>query len=221
MVRNLILLGAPGVGKGTQAVRLNQEFGWAHISTGDILRDAVQKGTELGQQAKSYMDKGELVPDSVMIGLMKDRLQQNDCRNGFVLDGFPRTVAQAEQLEYVLEEMHIILDGLISIEVPDSEIVKRLTQRLVCDHCGFVSTSGESHEAGVTCGHCDSGQFIRRQDDNLETIRRRLKIYQDQTRSLIDFYRQRGQLKTIVGMGSPDEINVKIQKSLELSSENV
>lgn len=221
MVRNLILLGAPGVGKGTQAVRLNQTFGWAHISTGDILRNAVQEGTELGRQAKSYMDKGELVSDSVIIGLMKDRIQQNDCRNGFVLDGFPRTVPQAEQLENVLEEMHIVLDGLISIEVPDWEIVKRLTQRIVCNHCGFVSTSGENHEAGTTCGHCDSGQFIRRQDDNIETIQRRLTVYQDQTRSLIDFYRQRGKLITINGSGSPDEIYLKIQKSLEISSENV
>ncbi len=219
MVRRLILLGAPGVGKGTQAVRLNREFGWAHISTGDMLRESVQEGTLLGQEAKTYMEKGELVPDDVMIGLVRDRIQQADCQNGFILDGFPRTVPQAEQLEKVLEEMKIPLDGLISIEVPESEIVERLSHRVVCNKCGAVSTAAAKGNTDLVCSVCGDGQFLRRKDDEPETIKRRLAVYNNQTSSLITFYEQLGRLKIVDGIGLPETVYSKIRDALGISTE--
>jgi adenylate kinase len=213
------LLGAPGVGKGTQAVRLSREFGWAHISTGDILRGSLQKGTLLGQQAKLYMERGELVPDDVIIGLVKDRIQQPDSQNGFILDGFPRTVPQAEQLEKVLEEMKTSLDGLVSIDVPEDEIVERLSHRLVCTKCGAISTLGKNVEIGSLCSACGSGQLTRRKDDEPDTIKRRLTVYYDQTRSLTQFYYLRGQLKSVDGTGSPDKVYQKICDTLGISTE--
>jgi adenylate kinase len=140
----LIILGAPGVGKGTQAIRLQKDFGWVHISTGDMLRDAVQEGTLLGRRAQKYMEKGELVPDDLMIELVANRLDQDDCREGFILDGFPRTVHQAERLDGLLLKLDLVIDCVVSIDVSREEINRRLTQRLVCEMCGYVVTRSMS-----------------------------------------------------------------------------
>jgi len=213
--RKLILLGAPGVGKGTQAIRLRKEYNWAHISTGDMLREAVRNETELGMRAKAFMEKGELVTDELIIALVKERLAKGDCKNGFILDGFPRTVVQAEKLEELLDSLGIKLDGVISIDVPAEEIVGRLSQRRVCEKCGYVVQRGDNLDIGDDCPQC-SGQIIRRKDDEPETVRNRLKVYEDQTSPLIRFYEERNNLLSVNGMGTIDDIYQRIVEKLEL-----
>jgi adenylate kinase len=215
MVKRLVILGAPGVGKGTQAVRLGSEYGWAHISTGDMLRDAVREGTTLGREAKSTMEKGELVPDRLMIGLVEDRLNKNDCQNGFILDGFPRTAFQAEKLDVILDHLNLRLDGVVNIDVPNEEIINRLSQRLVCDACGYMVVGQDQKKEGDACPECD-GQLIRRKDDQPETIRHRLEVYDKQTRSLIQYYRQKEILKDVDGLGSMDEVYQRTLSALEI-----
>lgn len=213
--RRIILLGAPGAGKGTQAIRLHQQFNWAHISTGDMLREAVRNETELGKQAKAFMEKGELVTDDLIIALVKERLAKEDCKNGFILDGFPRTVVQAEKLEELLQELHIQLDGVVSINVPAEEIVGRLSQRRVCEKCGYVVQKEDGLDTGDNCPRCPA-KIIRRKDDEPETVRNRLKVYEDQTSPLIRFYEERGALKPVEGIGSIDDIYQRILDQLEL-----
>jgi adenylate kinase len=176
---NLILLGPPGAGKGTQGYRLSERYNIPEISTGDILRSAVHKGTPLGREAKSYMDRGALVPDEVMIGIIRERLAQDDTERGFILDGFPRTVAQAEALSRLSEEQQRPIEHVISIEVPQEELLQRLAGRR---------------------------QLEGRQDDTDEAIRHRLEVYERETAPLIDYYRRQGLLRCIVGVGSIDEI---------------
>lgn len=218
--KRLILLGAPGVGKGTQAKRLEERFQLAHISTGDMLRDALREGTTLGLEAKSYMEKGELVPDQVIINLVRERLQNEDCQKGFILDGFPRTVIQAEKLDELLESMDQKIDAVVSIQVSNEKIVERLSKRLVCNACGYVVMPGDNLNIGDQCNKC-AGEIIRRKDDEPESIRRRLEVYEEKTRSLIRYYEGRGLLQTVDGVGSMEDIFQRTVKTLGLALETV
>lgn len=202
----IVLLGAPGAGKGTQAKKLIDKYGIPQISTGDILRKAVADGTPLGIEAKSYMNKGELVPDSVVIGLVKERLQQDDCRKGFILDGFPRNTAQAETLDRVLGEMGVPLQIALSVDVDLDVLMKRLTGRRTCRQCGQMYNIYFSPPAKE--GICDKcgGELYHRDDDKEETIRKRLEVYESQTAPLIEYYKNKGILKSVNGVGNIEEI---------------
>jgi adenylate kinase len=202
----LILLGPPGSGKGTQGRLLQEKFDIPKISTGDILRAAVSEDSELGQQAKTFMDKGELVPDTVVIGLIKERIREADCAAGFILDGFPRTIVQAEKLDETLAEANWKIDRVIDLEVDPEELLVRLTGRSTCRKCGamFHQAARPPQMDGI-CDEC-GGELYQRQDDNEETIRRRLQVYLDETAPLKEFYRKQGKLKAATGRGTVDEI---------------
>jgi adenylate kinase len=206
----LVLLGAPGAGKGTQAKKLIGKYGIPQISTGDILRAAVAEGTPLGKEAKSYMDKGELVPDSVVLGLVEERLKQEDCKKGFILDGFPRNTAQAETLDGMLEKLGMPLTAAVSVDVPEADLMKRLTGRRTCKGCGQMYNVYFTPPAkeGV-CDKC-GGELYQRDDDREETIKKRLEVYNAQTAPLINYYGGKGILKNIEGTGSIDEIFDKL-----------
>ncbi|MCX7711259.1 MAG: adenylate kinase [Clostridia bacterium] len=210
----LILLGAPGSGKGTQATMLQEKLSIPHISTGDIFRSNIKSGTELGKLAKSYIDKGQLVPDSVTIDIVKDRLLQDDCKNGFILDGFPRTIPQAEYLEDALKNMGIALDVALNIHVEDSEIIKRMSGRRVCPGCGMTYhlIYNPPKENGV-CDGCKSG-VIQREDDKEETVLSRLKVYHQQTEPLIEFYKAKGKLVTVEGQDKVEDTSKEVLKAL-------
>lgn len=208
----LILFGPPGVGKGTQAQILSQKLNIPHISTGDMLREAVKNQTELGLKAKSYMDRGELVPDDVMIGIIKEVLSSEKCKNGFILDGFPRTLPQAKALDEIFEELKIKLDYVISLEVNDEEIIKRLTNRRVCRNCGAVyNLLIDKIPEDNKCPRC-GGELYQRNDDNPDVIKNRLKVYRESTQIVLDYYAKKGILKSINGIG---EINAIAQKIFE------
>lgn len=192
---NLILLGAPGAGKGTQAEVICEKLGIPAISTGNILREAVKNGTEMGLKAKKFMDNGQLVPDEVVIGILKDRIADDDCKNGFILDGFPRTVPQAE----ALENMNVRIDKVVEIHVSDEEIQKRMSGRRVCESCGasYHIDFKPAKKDGI-CDLCEGNTVIRK-DDEPATVLERLKIYHTQTAPLKDFYAERGLLTTVEG----------------------
>jgi adenylate kinase len=194
-----ILMGPPGAGKGTQAEMLVEQFKIPHISTGDMFRAAIKEGTPLGLKAKEYMDSGALVPDEVTIGIVADRLAQADCVNGFLLDGFPRTAAQADALTRILSDLNIGLDGVINIEVDDAILLERLTGRRVCKQCGatFHTVFNPPKDQG-RCDKC-GGELYQRSDDTLETAQNRLKVYNDQTEPLLAYYTEQGLLKRIQG----------------------
>ncbi|MDD4751984.1 MAG: adenylate kinase [Desulfitobacteriaceae bacterium] len=210
----IILLGPPGAGKGTQAEVLVKKLSIPHISTGDMFRNAIKEGTELGKKAKGYMDSGQLVPDEVTVGIVQERISQNDCQGGFLLDGFPRTVSQAEALDGILAEMQTGLDAVISIEVPKEKLVTRLTGRRVCRKCG-ATYHMEFNPPGQD-GACDkcSGELYQRSDDTEETVLNRLSVYENQTAPLIEYYSQKGLLKKIDGDKPIDQVLVKIGESL-------
>jgi len=205
---NIVLLGAPGAGKGTQAEKLVAEFNLAHISTGDILRAAVKAGTPLGLEAKSYMDAGELVPDSVVIGLVKERLQEPDTEQGFILDGFPRTTAQAVALASELAELGRAIDAAIAVVVEPEVIVERLTSRRLCRACGHIGTA-----ADAVCPAC-GGEMYQRDDDKPETVRNRLDVYAKSTAPLIDYYRGADLLKEIDGDRGIDAVYADVKLAL-------
>lgn len=198
----LILLGAPGAGKGTQAEILSEKLGIPAISTGNILREAVRNGTEVGIQAKSFLDKGQLVPDDVVCGIVRERVSRDDCANGFILDGMPRTIPQAQ----ALEDAGIQIDRVVSIEISDAEIEERMTGRRVCSGCGasYHVTSNPPRQDGV-CGHC-GGALTVREDDTPETVRKRLAVYHHETEPLKDLYGKLGRLSTVDGSRSIEEI---------------
>ena len=207
---NIVLLGGPGAGKGTQAAKLVEEFKTPHISTGDMLRAAVAAGTELGKKAKSYMDAGELVPDDVIIGLVIDRLQEPDTDAGFILDGFPRTSAQAVALDAELGKLERPLDAALLIDVDPEVIVKRLCSRRMCRECGFIGS-----EADATCPKC-GGEMYQRDDDNETTVRNRLDVYQKSTSPLIDYYRGSELLVSIDGDRDPEVVYADVKEALSL-----
>lgn len=202
----LVLLGAPGAGKGTQAKKLIDKYGIPQISTGDILRQAVAEGTPLGKEAKSYMDKGELVPDKVVLGLVEERLKQDDCKKGYILDGFPRNTAQAEALDIILGDISMPLTAAISVDVPKEDLMKRLTGRRTCRNCGqMYNVYFSPPKKEGACDKC-GGELYQRDDDKEETIRRRLDVYEAQTAPLIDYYGKKGILHAVQGTGSIDDI---------------
>ncbi|MBO8179395.1 MAG: adenylate kinase [Archaeoglobus sp.] len=212
---NLIFLGPPGAGKGTQAKRVVEKYGIPQISTGDMLREAVAKGTELGKKAKEYMDKGELVPDEVVIGIVKERLQQPDCEKGFILDGFPRTLAQAEALDEMLKELDKKIDAVINVAVPEEEVVKRITYRRTCKNCGAVyhliyAPPKEDNK----CDKC-GGELYQRDDDKEETVRERYRVYRENTEPLIDYYRKKGILYDVDGTKDIEGVWKEIEAILE------
>ena len=195
----IVRLGAPGAGKGTQAKMIAEKYGLPHISTGDIFRANIKNGTELGKEAKSYMDKGQLVPDELTVRLLLDRVAQDDCKNGYVLDGFPRTIPQAEVLDKALTELGDQIDYAVNVEVPDENIIKRMGGRRACLSCG--ATYHIEHIPPKTEGICDTcgKELVLRDDDKPETVKNRLDVYHKQTQPLIDFYSAKGVLKTVDG----------------------
>lgn len=202
----IIFLGPPGAGKGTQAKMLIDRYGIPQISTGDILRAAVKEGTPMGKKAKEYMDSGKLVPDEVVIGIMQDRLKQSDCAKGFILDGFPRTVAQAEALENMLKELNMPIDKVLALDVPDEVLLERLTGRRTCKSCGqMYHVKFDPPKSGNNCDKC-GGELFQRDDDKEETIKNRLSVYHAQTAPLLDFYGKKGMVVKIDGTKTPDEI---------------
>ena len=192
---NIILLGAPGAGKGTQAAVICKKLNIPTISTGNIIREALRTGTEMGLKAKSYMDAGKLVPDEVVIGIVEERLQQDDCKNGFILDGFPRTIPQAE----ALDKMGVVIDKVIDIEVPDEVIISRLSGRRVCEKCGrpYHLESLKPKVEGI-CDDC-AGALVQRKDDHIETVKDRLNVYHSETEPLKDYYGKQGKLAVVEG----------------------
>jgi len=204
----LVLVGPPGAGKGTQAVFLAEHYSIPHISTGDIFRANLKAGTPLGQEAKSFMDRGELVPDSVTNAMVKDRLTHNDVANGFLLDGFPRNVVQAEVLRAILAEQKSPLDAVLELNIADSEIIERLSSRLTCRGCGAPAPA--SAQACAACG----GELYQREDDKAEVIARRLEVYNEQTAPIIAFYRGEGLLITISATGAVSEITERATTAL-------
>ena len=211
----IIMLGAPGAGKGTQAKKIAAKYEIPHISTGDIFRANIKNGTELGKKAKTYMDQGLLVPDELVVDLVVDRVNQDDCTKGYVLDGFPRTIPQAEALDAALEKMGQKIDYAIDVDVPDENIINRMSGRRACVDCGatyhivYAPTKKEN-----SCDNCGGG-LILRDDDKPETVKKRLDVYHEQTQPLIDYYTKAGALRTVDGTIDIDEVFAAIVKILE------
>lgn len=213
----VVLLGPPGVGKGTQGRRLATDRGRALISTGDMLRDAVAKQTPLGKQAKELMDAGKLVPDEIMVGLVRERSLEADAAEGFVLDGFPRTVPQAEALDAMLAERQIKLDGAVLLTAPDEELVRRLSSRWECPKCRRVfNTLSAPSKDGRHCDDHPETELRQRADDAEATVRTRLQVYRDQTAPLVDFYRSGGRLKEVKGTGPLDDVYAALSGAVGL-----
>lgn len=213
-IMKIIMLGAPGAGKGTQAKKIAAKYGIPHISTGDIFRANIKNGTELGQKAKTFMDQGLLVPDELVVDLVVDRVNQDDCTKGYVLDGFPRTIPQAEALDKALAELGQKMDYAINVEVPDENIINRMSGRRACVDCG--ATYHLEYAPTKVEGVCDNcgGSLILRDDDKPETVKKRLGVYHDQTQPLIDYYTNAGILKEVDGTIDIDDVFAEIVKIL-------
>ena len=207
---NIVLLGAPGAGKGTMAQCLVKEYGVAHISTGDLLRAAVKSGSALGVQAKKFMDAGELVPDKLVIDLVKERLAADDAQEGFILDGFPRNTVQAVTLDSELSELGRAIDCALLIDVQAEAIIERLSSRRTCRSCGYTGTAADT--VCPTCG----GEMYQRDDDKPETIKNRLDVYEKNTSPLVEYYRGQGLLKVVDGLGAIDEVYGRVKEALGL-----
>ncbi len=211
---NIILIGLPGAGKGTQAEKISEKYNIPHISTGDMFRLAIKNETDLGKEAKAFMDKGELVPDEVTVGIVQERLQEEDCNHGFLLDGFPRTLAQAEELQVLLSNMNRHVDYALHIDVPKDQLIERLTGRRICPTCG--ATYHDLFNPPKVEGHCDreNAELIQREDDQEETVKKRLSVNLKQTKPILDFYEERGTLVTVDGVQEIDKVFEDIQKKL-------
>lgn len=210
----IIMLGAPGAGKGTQAKMIAEKYGVPHVSTGDIFRANIKEGTELGKEAKQYMDQGLLVPDELTVKILLDRVAKDDCKNGYVLDGFPRTIPQAEVLDKALNELGDRIDYAIDVDVPDENIVKRMGGRRACLTCG--ATYHIEHVPPKKEGICDKcgSELVLRDDDKPETVKNRLSVYHEQTQPLIDFYTEKGVLRTVDGTQDMKDVFAAIVKIL-------
>ncbi|EGC2539526.1 adenylate kinase [Listeria monocytogenes] len=210
----LVLMGLPGAGKGTQAEQIVEKYNIPHISTGDMFRAAMKNNTELGKKAKSFMDNGDLVPDEVTNGIVRERLAEDDAKNGFLLDGFPRTVEQAEELENILNDLGTELDAVINIEVDKDVLMKRLTGRWICRTCG--KTYHEIYKPPKVPGKCDldGGELYQRDDDKKETVEKRLNVNMKQTKPLLDFYSEKGKLHNINGEQDIKDVFVDVEKIL-------
>ena len=213
---NLILLGPPGAGKGTQAQRIQDRLGAVQLSTGDMLRAAVAAGTEVGKQVKAVMEAGKLVSDEVMVRLIAERIDQPDTKRGFILDGFPRTIAQAQALDNMLASKRLKLDAVIEMKVDDEVLTRRISGRYSCAKCGTVyhDETKKPQVSGV-CDKCGSKEFIRRKDDNAETVKARLEAYHAQTAPLLPYYRAKGILKSVDGMAAIDEVTTQLESLLK------
>ena len=211
----IVLFGPPGAGKGTQAERISREMGIPHIATGDMFREAVAKGTELGRKAQEYMRRGELVPDEIVNEMVRERISMPDCSKGFILDGYPRTVNQAKALDEMLAEMGRKVDVVLNLSVSDDEVVKRLSYRRICRRCGAIYhlINNPPRREGV-CDRC-GGELYQREDDREEVIRRRLRVYYEQTEPVLRYYAERGILRDIDGNGTVDEVWERVKKALE------
>ncbi|AHF96708.1 adenylate kinase [Desulfurella acetivorans A63] len=210
----LILLGAPGVGKGTQSQNIIKKYSIVQISTGDILRNEVKNETELGLTAKQYMEKGELVPDDTIIKMIEKRISQPDCANGFLLDGFPRTIEQAKSFDKMIKQKGLDLDKVIYIDVADDEIIDRLTLRRVCPTCGAIyHLKNKPPKQDMICDICGS-KLIQRSDDTKETVENRLKVFKEHTKPLIEYYEKQGKLNSVSGLGTVDEVFSRILTAL-------
>jgi len=210
---NIILFGPPGAGKGTQAKKMVDYYGIPQISTGDILRANVREGTELGLAAKKYMDKGELVPDEVLIGIIKNRLKEQDCEKGFILDGYPRTLPQADALAVILDEINKPIDAVLNLEVPDEELVERISGRLMCNCGASYHRTFNPPKKDEICDIC-GGKVFQRADDKEEAVKTRLSVYKKQTEPLIDYYAKQGVLITLDGTKDIDEVFEEIKAVL-------
>ncbi len=211
----IVMLGAPGAGKGTQAKRIAEKFNIPHVSTGDIFRANIKNGTALGKEAKEYMDQGKLVPDELTVRILLDRVAQEDCKNGYVLDGFPRTIPQAEVLDSELAKLGTGVDYAINVEVPDDDIIGRMSGRRACLKCGatYHLSFLPSKKEGI-CDNCGS-ELVLRDDDKPETVKKRLDVYHEQTQPLIDFYNNKGVLKEVDGTVAPDDVFKAIEEILK------
>ena len=208
----LILLGPPGAGKGTQAKRLQEAYDIVQLSTGDMLRAEVEAGTEAGTQAKAIMESGGLVSDELIISMISSRIDQEDCKNGFILDGFPRTTPQAEALDKMFEDKGMKLDLVIEMKVDDEAMIERITGRYTCSKCGTgYHDSFQKPETEGVCDKCGGTDFSRRADDNAETVRSRLKAYHDQTAPIISYYGNKGNLKSVDGMAAIDDVTKQMK----------
>ncbi|MCR9257373.1 MAG: adenylate kinase [Alphaproteobacteria bacterium] len=209
---NLILLGPPGAGKGTQARRLQDNHGLIQLSTGDMLRAAVAEGTEIGKQAKAVMDRGDLVSDDILIGMISERIDQDDCKNGFILDGFPRTTAQAEALDGMLRDKGLHLAKVVELAVDEEALVDRITGRYTCANCGQgYHDSFQKPSVDGVCDNCGATEFKRRADDNEEAVRTRMQAYRAQTAPILPYYRDKGILSEVDGMADIDEVTKQIE----------
>lgn len=214
---NIILLGPPGSGKGTQAAKISEMYDIPAISTGDMLREAISAGTPLGKQADSYMSKGELVPDDVVVGIVRDRLKEKDCEKGFILDGFPRSIGQAKELDNIMEAIGKRIDVVLNISVEDEEIIRRLSRRRVCADCHNVyHLDFKPTEREGVCDNC-GGEVMQRADDNEDTVKHRLEVYREQSEPLIGYYDKRGILSDVPGDKPIDQVMKTVSQLIEAS----